>query len=157
GPPIKCAEPSRRGGMNSRISISFLGLLGGYHGISQGPRSRLGEAEDEEGSKSVEEEDSEETEVKSALKGVTEASEASNLALSNHPPVSQAEPNFLKMLEKMTQLMQHPTQAVIPRKILKAPEFKTPSIKAPDSFDGAKSNKLRGFIQSCQLIFHNDQ
>ncbi|MBW0521679.1 hypothetical protein O181_061394 [Austropuccinia psidii MF-1] len=29
-------------------------------------------------------------------------------------------------------------------------------MKAPDSFDGTKVYKLRGFIQSCQLIFHND-
>ncbi|MBW0589836.1 hypothetical protein O181_129551 [Austropuccinia psidii MF-1] len=29
-------------------------------------------------------------------------------------------------------------------------------MKAPDSFDGTKAYKLRGFIQSCQLIFHND-
>ncbi|MBW0503235.1 hypothetical protein O181_042950 [Austropuccinia psidii MF-1] len=38
----------------------------------------------------------------------------------------------------------------------RAPAFKTPSMKEPDSFDGTKSYKLRGFIQSCQLIFHND-
>ncbi|MBW0512313.1 hypothetical protein O181_052028 [Austropuccinia psidii MF-1] len=29
-------------------------------------------------------------------------------------------------------------------------------MKAPDSFDGTKAHILRGFIQSCQLIFHND-
>ncbi|MBW0514922.1 hypothetical protein O181_054637 [Austropuccinia psidii MF-1] len=29
-------------------------------------------------------------------------------------------------------------------------------MKAPDSFYGTKSYKLRGFIQSCQLIFHHD-
>ncbi|MBW0585998.1 hypothetical protein O181_125713 [Austropuccinia psidii MF-1] len=29
-------------------------------------------------------------------------------------------------------------------------------MKAPDSFDETKAYKLRGFIQSCQLIFHND-
>ncbi|MBW0570725.1 hypothetical protein O181_110440 [Austropuccinia psidii MF-1] len=29
-------------------------------------------------------------------------------------------------------------------------------MKAPDSFNGTKAHKLRGFIQSCQLIFHND-
>ncbi|MBW0538970.1 hypothetical protein O181_078685 [Austropuccinia psidii MF-1] len=28
-------------------------------------------------------------------------------------------------------------------------------MKAPYSFDGNKAYKLRGFIQSCQLIFHN--
>ncbi|MBW0476753.1 hypothetical protein O181_016468 [Austropuccinia psidii MF-1] len=44
------------------------------------------------------------------------------------------------------------TQAVSPRNTSKAPAFKTPSIKAPDSFDGTKAYKLRGYIQSCQLI-----
>ncbi|MBW0574486.1 hypothetical protein O181_114201 [Austropuccinia psidii MF-1] len=74
GPPMEGAAPSRRGG----------------------PRSRLGEAEEEEGEESVEEEESEETEVAASLAG---APEAPNLALSNQPFVSQAEPNFLKMME----------------------------------------------------------
>ncbi|MBW0484531.1 hypothetical protein O181_024246 [Austropuccinia psidii MF-1] len=74
GPPMEGAAPSRRGG----------------------PSSRLGEAEDEEGG-------SDETEVTAALAGAPEASQASNLAHSNQPLVSQAEPNFLKMMEKMTQ------------------------------------------------------
>ncbi|MBW0530323.1 hypothetical protein O181_070038 [Austropuccinia psidii MF-1] len=42
GPPMEGAAPSRRGGMKSRRSRSFSGLLGGYPGNSQGPRSRLG-------------------------------------------------------------------------------------------------------------------
>ncbi|MBW0522290.1 hypothetical protein O181_062005 [Austropuccinia psidii MF-1] len=29
-------------------------------------------------------------------------------------------------------------------------------MKAPDSSDGTKAYKLQGFIQYCQLIFHND-
>ncbi|MBW0537006.1 hypothetical protein O181_076721 [Austropuccinia psidii MF-1] len=36
------------------------------------------------------------------------------------------------------------------------PAFKTPSMKAPECFDGTQPFKVRGFIQSCQLIFHND-
>ncbi|MBW0473708.1 hypothetical protein O181_013423 [Austropuccinia psidii MF-1] len=55
--------------------------------------------EDEEG------EESEETEVAAALAGAPEASKDPNLALSNQPLVSQAEPNFLKIIEQMTQLM----------------------------------------------------
>ncbi|MBW0544139.1 hypothetical protein O181_083854 [Austropuccinia psidii MF-1] len=134
GPPMEEAAPSRRGGVKSRRSISFSGLLGGYSSIPKGPGSRLGEAEDEEGEKSVEEEESEETEVASGLAGAPEASEAPNLALSNQPLFSQAEPNFLKMMEQMTQLMGQLTQAVAPRDTSKAPLFKTPSMKAPDSF-----------------------
>ncbi|MBW0539615.1 hypothetical protein O181_079330 [Austropuccinia psidii MF-1] len=37
------------------------------------------------------------------------------------------------------------------------PAFKTPSMKAPECFDGTQPFKVRGFIQSCQLIFHNDK
>ncbi|MBW0496706.1 hypothetical protein O181_036421 [Austropuccinia psidii MF-1] len=29
-------------------------------------------------------------------------------------------------------------------------------MKAPDCFDGTQPFKVRSFIQSCQLIFHND-
>ncbi|MBW0571723.1 hypothetical protein O181_111438 [Austropuccinia psidii MF-1] len=101
---------------------------------------------------SVEEKESEEAEVA----GAPEASESQNLAHSNQPLVSQAEPNFLKILEQMIQFMGQLTQAVSPRDTSKAPAFKTPSLKAPDFFDGAKAYKLRLFIQSCQLIFHND-
>ncbi|MBW0492296.1 hypothetical protein O181_032011 [Austropuccinia psidii MF-1] len=144
------AAPSRRGGVKSRRSISFPGLLGGQPSIPQVPRSRSGEAKDEEG------EDSEETEVAAALAGAPEASEAPNLAHSNQPLVSQSEPSFLKMMDQMTQFMGQLTQAVAPRDTSKAPAFKTPLMKAPDSFDGTKAYKLRGFVQSCQLIFNND-
>ncbi|MBW0582496.1 hypothetical protein O181_122211 [Austropuccinia psidii MF-1] len=103
------AAPLRRGGVKSRRSRSFSGLLGGYPSIPQGPRSRLGEAEDEEG------EESEETEVAAALAGVPEASEAPSLSLSNQPLVSQDEPSFLKMIEQPTQFMGKNTQEVAPR------------------------------------------
>ena len=34
--------------------------------------------------------------------------------------------------------------------------FKTPQMRAPKAFDGTQPSKLRGFLRSCQLIFHND-
>ncbi|MBW0490406.1 hypothetical protein O181_030121 [Austropuccinia psidii MF-1] len=105
--------------------------------MSEGARARLGEAKDEEGEEPVEEEASEETEVENALEDVPEASEAANLAHFNQPLVSQAEPNFLKMMEQMTQFMGQLTQAVAPRDKSKTPAFKAPSMKAPDSLDGS--------------------
>ncbi|MBW0590036.1 hypothetical protein O181_129751, partial [Austropuccinia psidii MF-1] len=99
---------------------------------------------------------SEETEVETALEGVPEASEAANSAHSNEPLFSQAEPNFLKIMEQMTQFMGQLTQAVTPRENSKAPAFKTPSMKEPDYFDGTQAHKLRGLLQSCQSISHND-
>ncbi|MBW0513156.1 hypothetical protein O181_052871 [Austropuccinia psidii MF-1] len=85
--------------------------------MSEGARARLGEAEDEEGG-----------------------------THSNQPLVSQAEQNFLKMMEQMTQFMGQLTQAVAPGDDSKAPAFKTPSMSTPDSFDGTQAHKLRGFI-----------
>ncbi|MBW0553072.1 hypothetical protein O181_092787 [Austropuccinia psidii MF-1] len=145
GPPIEGAAPSRREAMKSRRSRSFSGLLGGYPGMSEGARERLGEVEDEEGEESVEEADSEETEVADS----PEVPQNSNLAHYNQPLVSQVVPNFLKMMEQMTQFMGQFTQAVSPRDNSKAPAFKTPSMKAPDSTDGTQAHKLRGFIQFC--------
>ncbi|MBW0512703.1 hypothetical protein O181_052418 [Austropuccinia psidii MF-1] len=134
--------PSRRAGVKSRRSRSFSGLLCGYPSIYQGPRSRSGEDEVEEG------EEFEETEVAASLAGAPEASEAPNPAPSNQPLVSQAEPNFLKVMEQMAQFIGKLTQQVLPRDTSRAPEFNTPSMKEPDSFDGTKAYKLRGFIQS---------
>ncbi|MBW0508207.1 hypothetical protein O181_047922 [Austropuccinia psidii MF-1] len=136
---------SRRGGVKSRRSRSLYGLLGGYPLISQGPKSRSAEAEDHEG------EEPEETEV-----AAPEASGGPNIAPSNQPLVSQSEPNFLKMMEQMTQFIGQLTQAVSPRDTSRAPAFKTPLMNSHDSFDGTKAHKLRGFIQYCQLILHND-
>ncbi|MBW0582743.1 hypothetical protein O181_122458 [Austropuccinia psidii MF-1] len=144
------AAPSRRGGMKSRRSRSFSDLLGGYPGMSKGARARLGEAEDEEG------EESEEIEVETSLAGVPEVSESENQDHSNQPLVSQDKPSFLKIMEQITQLMGKLTQLVAPRHNFKAPAFKISSMKAPDSFDGTQAHTLRGFIQSCPLIFHDD-
>ncbi|MBW0485257.1 hypothetical protein O181_024972 [Austropuccinia psidii MF-1] len=139
---MKGASPSKRGGVMSRQSRSFSGLLGDYLSIFQGPRSRLGEAKYEEG-ESVEEEECGETEVAPALAGAPEASETPDLSLSNQPLVSQAEPTFLKMKEQMTQFMGQLTQSVAPRENLRAPEFKSPSMKESDSFDGSQAHNLR--------------
>ncbi|MBW0484941.1 hypothetical protein O181_024656 [Austropuccinia psidii MF-1] len=58
-------------------------------------------------------------------------------------------------MEQMTQFMGKLTQAATPRDNYKAPAFKNPSIEEPDCFDDTQAHKLRGFIQSCHLIFHN--
>ncbi|MBW0507290.1 hypothetical protein O181_047005 [Austropuccinia psidii MF-1] len=157
GPPMEVAAPSRGGGIKSRRSRSFSGLLGDYPGMSEGARARLGEVEDEEGEESVKEEDSGETEVEDALANAPELPQGSNLAPTNQPLFSQSYPSLLKIMEQMASIMGQLSQAAAPRDNDKAPAFKTPSMEAPDSFDGTQACKLRGFIQSCQLIFHNDQ
>ncbi|MBW0571202.1 hypothetical protein O181_110917 [Austropuccinia psidii MF-1] len=100
--------------------------------MSEGARARLGEVEDEEGEESVEEEHSGETEVADALEKAPE------------------------IMEQMATIMGQLSQAEAPRYNFKAPALKTPSMKPPDSFYGTQAHKLRVFIQSYQLIFHND-
>ncbi|MBW0585137.1 hypothetical protein O181_124852 [Austropuccinia psidii MF-1] len=82
------------------------------------PSRKGGEAEDVEGEESVEE-----SEVAAALAGAPEASEAPNLAHSNQFLVSQAEPNFLKIMEQITQFMGQLTQAVASRDTSKSPSI----------------------------------
>ncbi|MBW0497412.1 hypothetical protein O181_037127 [Austropuccinia psidii MF-1] len=59
-------------------------------------------------------------------------------------------------MQKMTQIMAK-IQAASSSEALRPPAFKTPSMKEPECFDGTQPFKVRSFIQSCQLIFHNDQ
>ncbi|MBW0506334.1 hypothetical protein O181_046049 [Austropuccinia psidii MF-1] len=118
GPPIEGAAPSRRGGMKSRRSRSFSGLL--------------------EGEDSVEEEDSGETEVVDALENAPEVPQGSNLAPTNQPLVSQSDPSLFKIMEQMATIMGQLFQAAAPRDNSKAPAFETPTNKAPEPFDGRK-------------------
>ncbi|MBW0471957.1 hypothetical protein O181_011672 [Austropuccinia psidii MF-1] len=124
--------------------------------MSEGVRARLGEVEDEEGEESVEVEDSGEYEVADALENASEVPQGSNIAPTSQPIVSQADPSLLKIIEQMATIMGKLSQEAAPRDNYKASSFKTPSIKAPDPFDGTQAHKLRGFIQSCQFVFHND-
>ncbi|MBW0552079.1 hypothetical protein O181_091794 [Austropuccinia psidii MF-1] len=113
-------EPSRRGGMKSRISRSFSGLLGSYPGMSEGSIARLGEVEDEEG------EDSGETEVADALANAPEVPQGSNIAPTNQPLVSQSDPSLLNIMEKMATIIGNLSQEAAPRDNYKDPSFKTP-------------------------------
>ncbi|MBW0551662.1 hypothetical protein O181_091377 [Austropuccinia psidii MF-1] len=46
-------------------------------------------------------------------------------------------------------------QEASPSDSSRPPAFKTPSMMAPECFDGTQTFKVRSFIQSCQLIIHN--
>ncbi|MBW0556295.1 hypothetical protein O181_096010 [Austropuccinia psidii MF-1] len=114
--------------------------------IFRGP----GEDGEEEEENSVEEEWSDGTESVPAPVGASQGTGGPTLAQSN-----QSEPSLLDIMQKMTHTMANllassSSEASIP------PAFKTPSIKAPECFDGTQPLKVRSFIQSCQLIFHND-
>ncbi|MBW0537755.1 hypothetical protein O181_077470 [Austropuccinia psidii MF-1] len=47
-------------------------------------------------------------------------------------------------------------QAASSSEASRPPAFKAPSMKAQECFYGTQPFKVRSFIQSCQLIFHND-
>ncbi|MBW0534967.1 hypothetical protein O181_074682 [Austropuccinia psidii MF-1] len=143
GPQMEGAAPSRRGVMKSRRSRSFSGLLGSYPGMSEGARERFRKVEDEEGEESVEEEYSGELEVEDALANAPEVAQGPDLAPTNPPLVSQSDTSLLKIMGQMSTIMGQLSQEGAPRDNSKAPSFKTPSNKAPDSFYGTQAHKLR--------------
>ncbi|MBW0576141.1 hypothetical protein O181_115856 [Austropuccinia psidii MF-1] len=113
---------------------------------SKGP----GEDGEEEEDNSVEEEESDGTEGVPAPVGVFQGTEGPTLAHSNQPG-----PYLLAIMQQMTQIMAN-LQEYSSSEASRPPAFKTPSMKAPECFDGTQPFKFRSFIQSCQLIFHND-
>ncbi|MBW0590818.1 hypothetical protein O181_130533 [Austropuccinia psidii MF-1] len=71
-------------------------------------------------------------------------------------PLSQvlSEPSLLAIMQQMTQIMAN-LQEASSSDSSRPPAFKTQSMKAPECFDGTQTFKVRSFIQSYQLIFHN--
>ncbi|MBW0511264.1 hypothetical protein O181_050979 [Austropuccinia psidii MF-1] len=114
-----------------------------------------GEDGEEEEENSVEEEESDGTEGVPAPVGASQGTEGPVLAQSNHPVSHQSEPSLLAIIQEMTQIMAN-FQAASSSKASRPLAFKTPSMKAPECFDGTQPFKVRSFIQSFQLIFHND-
>ncbi|MBW0588981.1 hypothetical protein O181_128696 [Austropuccinia psidii MF-1] len=149
GPILEGSAPSRKEGIVPRRSSSFSGVVGGFPGTSRTIFKGPGEAGEEEEENSVEEEESDGTE------GVPDPVEAPQgtggpaLAQSH-----QSEPSLLAIMQQMTQIMAN-LQAASSSEESRPPAFKTPSMKAPEFFDGTQPFKVRSFIQSCQLIFHN--
>ena len=103
----------------------------------------------------MEEEDSDGTEGVPAPVEASQGTGGPTLAQSNQPVSHQSEPSLLAIMQQMTQIMAN-LQAASSSEASRPPAFKTPSMKAPECFDGTQPFKVRSFIQSCQLIFHND-
>ncbi|MBW0565627.1 hypothetical protein O181_105342 [Austropuccinia psidii MF-1] len=114
-----------------------------------------GEDGEEEEENSVEEEGSYGTEGVPAPGGASQATGGPTLAQSNQPVSHQSEPSLLAIMQQMTQIMAN-LQAASSSDSSRPPAFKTSSMKAPECFDGTQPFKVRSFIQSCKLIFHND-
>ncbi|MBW0576025.1 hypothetical protein O181_115740 [Austropuccinia psidii MF-1] len=114
-----------------------------------------GEDGGEEEENSVEEEESDGTEAAPAPVGASEGTRGPNIAQSDQPVSHQTEPSLLSIMQQMTQIMAN-LQDSESSEVSRPPAFKTPSMKEPECFDGTQPFKVRSFIQSCQLIFHND-
>ncbi|MBW0517816.1 hypothetical protein O181_057531 [Austropuccinia psidii MF-1] len=113
-----------------------------------------GEDDEAEGENSVGEEESEGTEATPAPVGEFQGTGRPTLAQSDHPVSHQSEPSLLAIMQQMTQIMAN-LQEASSSESSRPPAFKTLSINAPECFDGTQPFKVRSFIQSCQLIFHN--
>ncbi|MBW0555931.1 hypothetical protein O181_095646 [Austropuccinia psidii MF-1] len=110
---------------------------------------------EEEEENSVEEEESDGTEGVPAPVEAPQGTGGPTLAQSNQPVSHHSEPYLLAIMQQMTQIMAN-LQEASSSEASRPPAFKTPSMKAPECFDGTQPFKVRSFIQSCQLIFHND-
>ncbi|MBW0495173.1 hypothetical protein O181_034888 [Austropuccinia psidii MF-1] len=141
-------------GRGPRRLSSFPGVVGGFPGLSRTSLKVPGEDDEEEEENSVEEEESDGTEGAPAPVGVPQGTERPTLAQSDQPVSHQYEPSLLAIMQQMTQIMDNLQSASSDSS--KPPAFKTPSMKAPECFDGTQPFKVRSFTQSCQLIFHND-
>ena len=73
---------------------------------------------------------------------------------SGAAPPSAKQPTMTQIPAVMIQLFAAQAR---PASVPEGPAFRTPLMRAPDNFDRTNPSKLRGYIQSCNLIFHNDQ
>ncbi|MBW0568205.1 hypothetical protein O181_107920 [Austropuccinia psidii MF-1] len=155
GPTLEGAAQSRKEGRGPRGSSSFSGVVGGFPGTSRTIFRGSAEDGEEEEENSVEEEESDGTEGVPAPVGASQSTEGPALAQSNQPVSHQYEPSLLAIMQQITQIIAN-LKADSSSEASRPPAFKTPSMKAPECFDGTQPFKVRIFIQSCQLIFHND-
>ncbi|MBW0489438.1 hypothetical protein O181_029153 [Austropuccinia psidii MF-1] len=124
-------------GRGPRRSSSFSGVAGRFPGTSRTIFRGPGEDGEEEEHNSVEEEGSYGTEDVPAPVGA-----------------SKSEPSLWAIMQKMTQIMAN-IKADSSSDSSRPPAFKTPSMEAPEFFDGTQPFIFRSFIHSFQLIFHN--
>ncbi|MBW0553506.1 hypothetical protein O181_093221 [Austropuccinia psidii MF-1] len=154
-PRMEAEAPYRKEGRGPRRSISLSGVVGEFPGLSITSLKVPGEDDEEEEEDYLEEEDSDGTEDAPAPVVEYEGTRRPTLAQSDQPVYHQSEPSLLAIMQQMTQIMAN-LQASSYSESSRPPAFKTPSMKESECFDGTQPFKVRSFIQSCQLIFHND-
>ncbi|MBW0538944.1 hypothetical protein O181_078659, partial [Austropuccinia psidii MF-1] len=139
----------RKGGRGTRRSSSFSGVIGGFRALSRTTFKGPGEDGEEEEENSVEEEWSDGTEGVPSHVGTSQGTGGATLAQSN-----QCEPSLLVIMQQRTQIMSN-LHAASSSEASRLLAFKTSCMKTPECFDGTQPFKVRSFIHSFQLIFHN--
>ncbi|MBW0474546.1 hypothetical protein O181_014261 [Austropuccinia psidii MF-1] len=140
---------------DTRRSNLFSGVVSRHPGTSRTIFNGPGEDGEKEEENFVEEEESDCTGDSPAVLGASQGTGGPTLAQSDHSFSQQSEPSLLAIMQQMTQIMAN-LQAASSYESSRLPAFKTPSMKAPECFDGTQPFNVRSFIQSCQLMFHND-
>ncbi|MBW0537364.1 hypothetical protein O181_077079 [Austropuccinia psidii MF-1] len=148
-------RPSIHPERGPRRSDSFSGVVGAFPGSSTTTLEGFGEDDEEEEENCVEEEESDGTEFFPAPVRASGGTGGPTLAKCNHPVPHQSETSLLAIMHQMTQIMAN-IQEASSSEASRPPAFKTPYMKGPDCFDVIQPFKVRIFIQSCQLILHND-
>ncbi|MBW0477257.1 hypothetical protein O181_016972 [Austropuccinia psidii MF-1] len=129
-PPLKAQ--SRKEGRVPRRSNSFSGVVGSFPGMSRTTFRGPGE-------------DGEEEESATAPVGAFEGTRGPTLAQCDQPVSHQTEPSLFAIMWKITQIMAN-LQDAASSEVSRPPAFKTPSMKAPECFDGTQPFKVRSFI-----------
>ncbi|MBW0562544.1 hypothetical protein O181_102259 [Austropuccinia psidii MF-1] len=148
-------EPCRKEGRGPRSSSSFSGVAGQFPGLSRTSLKVPGEDDEEEDENSMEEEESDGNEGAPAPVKAPQGNGRPTLAQSYQPVSHESESSLLAIMQQMTQIMAN-LQEASSSESSRPPAFKNQSMKAPECLDGTQPFKVRSFIQSCQLIFHNN-
>ncbi|MBW0548261.1 hypothetical protein O181_087976 [Austropuccinia psidii MF-1] len=149
--------PTPRAPLDGTTAVPQLRTHFGRSSTIQEGRKRItskGPGEEKE-KDSVEEEESDGTEGAPAPVGASQGIGRPTPAQSYQAVSHQSEPSLLAIMQQMTQIIAN-LQAASSSESSRPPAFKTQSMKAPECFDGTHPIKVISFIQSCQLIFHND-
>ncbi|MBW0524604.1 hypothetical protein O181_064319 [Austropuccinia psidii MF-1] len=155
GPILEAEAPSRKGVRGPRRSNPSSGVASRFPGLSRTTFKGPGGDGEEEEKNSVEGEESDGSESVPDPVGASQGIGGQTLAQSYQAVSHQSEPSLLALMQQMTQIMTN-NQAASYFESLKPSSFKTPSMKAPECFDGTQPLKVRSSIQSCQLIVHED-
>ncbi|MBW0476534.1 hypothetical protein O181_016249 [Austropuccinia psidii MF-1] len=122
-------------------------LFGGFPGTSRTIFKGPGEDGEGEEDNSAEEENSYGTEGVPAPVGASQGIGGQILAQSDQPVSHQSEQSLLAIMHQMAQIMAN-LKAASSSDSSRPPAFKTPSMKAPECFDGTQPFKIEPYLSN---------